>query len=148
MNGKAVDVWSLGITLYCLVHGRCPFEEQDILLLSEKVLHDKVEFGNISTSLKNLISRMLEKDPSKRITVPEMKVHSWVTRNGQRSMMSTDKNCIYDEITEEELRNAFSPAVKFVTRIMDKLIRRKSTKHPENVIHNSKDSSISRHFEV
>ena len=60
---------------------------------------------------------MLQKDPEKRITLPEIKVHPWVTKMGEWPMMSTEENCVFEEVTEEEVENAFKPAVMFVTKV-------------------------------
>ena len=76
---------------------------------------------------------MLRKDPSERISIPEMKVHPWVTCRGRNPMLGTEDNCIYEEITEEEMDNALSPAVKFVTGFMDKLKKKMPCSTPLSV---------------
>ena len=67
---------------------------------------------------------MLQKDPRKRITIPEIKVHPWVTSRGRTPMISTEENCIYEDVTAEELANALSHSVTFVTRMVD-IVKRK-----------------------
>jgi serine/threonine protein kinase len=128
-DGRAADVWSLGITLYALVHGRCPFESDDILTLAERIKHEEIRYSSIiSPLLIDLMSAMLKKNPADRLTVAEIKVHPWVTLRGSDPMISTEENCIYEEVTDEEVKSAFKPAVKLVIRLIDSLRRRLSSK--------------------
>lgn len=78
--------------------------------------------------LVDLMSAMLKKDPADRPTIAEIKVHPWVTLRGSDPMLSTEENCIYEEVTEEEFKTTFKPAVRFAVKIMDSLRRRLSTK--------------------
>ncbi|KAJ3337262.1 Calcium/calmodulin-dependent protein kinase kinase 1, partial [Kappamyces sp. JEL0680] len=41
IHGKAADIWALGVTLYCFVHGHCPFEDDDIVALYQKIETEK-----------------------------------------------------------------------------------------------------------
>ncbi len=122
MKGKAVDIWALGVTLYSFVHGYCPFEDTDVINLCRKIEEDPVIYSpTISPELKDLLSKMLQKDPDKRITLPEIKKHCWVTEYNKNPMMSTEENCIYEEITDEEIANAVQPAFMFVSKVKKKL---------------------------
>jgi len=77
---KAIDVWALGVTLYCFVYGRCPFNaetEFELFNIIPKVQpsYDPVPGREmISPQLQDLLARLLEKDVSKRITLKEVKV--------------------------------------------------------------------------
>ena len=67
----------MGVTLYAFVYGKIPFHDENVLALYNKIQNDPVVFRDkphISTELKDLISRMLHKDPSQRLTLPEVKV--------------------------------------------------------------------------
>ena len=75
-NGSASDIWSCGIILFALLAGRLPFDDDDLATLLEKVKIAKFEIpSHIDKQAKHLISRMLEKDVHKRITIPEIIVH-------------------------------------------------------------------------
>jgi serine/threonine protein kinase len=128
-DGRAADVWSLGITLYALVHGRCPFDTDEIVELAERIKHEEIKYSShISPLLIDLMSGMLKKNPTDRPTIAELKVHPWVTLRGSDPMLSTEENCIYEEVTDEEVKTAFKPAVKLATKIIDSLLRKLSTK--------------------
>jgi len=65
------------VTLYSLVIGQVPFHDENILALYNKIRVQPLTFPEdkeISPELKDLISRMLVKEPSQRITLPEVKV--------------------------------------------------------------------------
>ncbi|XP_010718413.1 calcium/calmodulin-dependent protein kinase kinase 2 isoform X2 [Meleagris gallopavo] len=75
-SGKALDVWAMGITLYCFVFGQCPFMDERILSLHNKIKTQTLEFPDqpeVTDFLKDLIMRMLDKNPESRISVPEIK---------------------------------------------------------------------------
>ena len=75
ISGKAADIWSMGVTLYCLRFGQIPFEKPGILETYESIKNDPLEFeGEVEGDFKDLMLRLLEKDPSKRIKMPELRV--------------------------------------------------------------------------
>lgn len=76
ISGRAADIWSMGATLYCLRFGRIPFKRKGLLELFESIRNDELTLddNNIEESFKDLIFRLLEKDPHKRITMDELRV--------------------------------------------------------------------------
>lgn len=77
VSGKAADIWSMGVTLYCLRFGRIPFEKTGVLELYESIKNDDPAFDSqCSDDFKDLLRKMLEKDPSKRIQMPELRVRT------------------------------------------------------------------------
>lgn len=75
VSGKAADIWSMGVCLYCLRFGRIPFESTQVLELYESIKNDdpEIEPGN-DPEFCDLLRRLLEKDPKKRITMAELRV--------------------------------------------------------------------------
>ncbi|RKP07693.1 kinase-like domain-containing protein [Thamnocephalis sphaerospora] len=78
---KAIDVWALGVTLYCLVYGRCPFMAETEWELFNVIPRKELTFPSdvvVSPLLRDLLQRLLTKDPTARITLSEVKRHPWV----------------------------------------------------------------------
>jgi [calcium/calmodulin-dependent protein kinase] kinase len=75
VSGRAADIWSMGITLYCLRYGHIPFEQHGVLELYESIRNDDLHLENEQdANFTDLIHRLLEKDPEKRITMDEIRV--------------------------------------------------------------------------
>lgn len=84
-SSAAIDVWSLGIMLHGMVLGFLPFRSQSKdelrkMIIEQELKLNKKDIPKISQSCKELIIRMLDKDPSKRITICEILTHSWISK--------------------------------------------------------------------
>lgn len=76
-DGKSADIWSLGITLFAFVHGDVPFKSPTIPVLYEQIKNEEVNFPvkpTISGELKDLITKMLNKEPEMRFNMQHIKV--------------------------------------------------------------------------
>ncbi|XP_071945010.1 calcium/calmodulin-dependent protein kinase kinase 1-like isoform X2 [Antedon mediterranea] len=148
-GGRALDVWAMGITLYSFVYGKIPFTDSFILGLHNKIRTQTVTFPDqpaISNELKELIELMLEKDPEKRITIPQMKEHDWVTMNGDEPMLSEVENCTLIEVSQDEVDSCVKPVPKLETLILVKKMLNKGSFHnPYHKTSKSQDGKLLIH---
>ncbi|KAL9936251.1 hypothetical protein V8E36_005093 [Tilletia maclaganii] len=83
-KGSASDIWSCGIILFALLCGRLPFDDPNLAELLKKVRSGKFHMPEeVEPSAKGLIWRMLEVDPARRITMPDILRHPWFTNDGR-----------------------------------------------------------------
>lgn len=95
---KSVDVWCLAVTLYCFLFGHFPFHptkkrhnqyalnklildndwEVDETMGADAVLTGGRHHPPHTPSVIGLLDQMLQKDPSKRISIVELKRHPWI----------------------------------------------------------------------
>lgn len=135
VSGKAADIWSMGVTLYCLRYGRVPFEKHNVLDLYESIRSDPPDLDQESNEdFKDLMRRLLEKDPEKRITMPEIRDHPWVTQKGTDPLLSAEENTavVVEPPTDAELDAAITSnmvnllaVMKAVKRFKRLLFRRR-----------------------
>lgn len=83
-----IDIWSLGVILYCLIFNELPFNgcnEFDLFknIVKQDLVFPKVQKSNKTTPddvkelglLKDLIQNLLQKNPNDRLTLDEIKNH-------------------------------------------------------------------------
>ncbi|KAK3997301.1 putative calcium/calmodulin-dependent protein kinase [Cladorrhinum sp. PSN332] len=126
VSGKAADIWSMGVSLYCLRYGRVPFERSNVLDMYEAIKTEtaKLDEGE-SPEFVDLMNRLLEKDPEKRITMAELREHPWVTGGGEDPLFSTEENCSdpVDLPNPLEINHAFTRQMSHLICVM-KAIRK------------------------
>ncbi|KAJ5078623.1 serine/threonine-protein kinase brsk2-like protein [Anaeramoeba ignava] len=81
-NGMKADIWSCGVILFALLAGSLPFDDPHVHRLLQKVKSGIYSIPKSFTKLqKDLIQKMLVVDPTKRISLNEIKKHPWFTSN-------------------------------------------------------------------
>lgn len=79
--GPAIDVWALGIMLYVMIMGELPFNGDSEDEIVEQILKKKLKFQAstpVSSELKDLLNKMLAKDPEKRISMFDIQNSQWM----------------------------------------------------------------------
>jgi serine/threonine protein kinase len=104
-----VDIWALGVIAYTLLVGRAPFETRDINETYMKIQRASYSFPRhvtLSDSSKDLISKLLQTDPCKRIKLEMILNHDFF-KEGYPLLMSVTTLTIPPSIAYTE---SYKPA--------------------------------------
>lgn len=111
--GKTADVWSLGVTLFVMLLGRTPYPCSTHEQLTEAVCAPQpVELPAEleDESLRDLLARMLDKEPRHRLSLADVASHAWVEGVKPRSDGGLRRQYSRITVNAEDVRAAVTIA--------------------------------------
>ncbi|XP_020218830.1 calcium-dependent protein kinase 32 [Cajanus cajan] len=81
--GPEVDIWSAGVILYILLCGVPPFWAETEQGVAQAIIRSVLDFRRepwpkVSDNAKDLVKKMLDPDPKRRLTAQEVLDHPWL----------------------------------------------------------------------
>lgn len=119
-HGPAADTWSLGVILFALVCGHLPFEDPNTSNLYRKILSGEYKTPKwISPEVKDLIRKILETDPEKRLNISQIRQHPWCLLIPPHSIPKEEPNADEIEETRQEVFKRLEEVGLDVQSVMD-----------------------------
>nr|POE87922.1 serine/threonine-protein kinase ark1 [Quercus suber] len=91
---EKVDLWSLGVLTYEFLVGEAPFEDTPVMTQRRIARGEMTIPGFVSAEARDLIKRLLQLDPEKRIPLEEVERHPWIIKHcvkGERAYQRTER---------------------------------------------------------
>ncbi|KAG7388112.1 Serine/threonine-protein kinase pkz1 [Phytophthora pseudosyringae] len=88
---SACDMWALGCVLYIMLSGSHPFDLDGMspdLVVEHRIKAEPITFSfsawdNVSPDAKDLVSKLLTKDPALRLTADQVLQHPWINASAE-----------------------------------------------------------------
>nr|XP_057922419.1 serine/threonine-protein kinase PLK3 [Doryrhamphus excisus] len=138
-HGTESDVWALGCVMYTLMCGNPPFETLDLKETYKCIKEVRYNLPSaLSPTAQKLISSILQKNPSDRLTLDQILNHEFFTKG-----FTPDKLPPSSCLTVPELHPP-SPAKKFFTKMAKSLFGKKKAKVEKTLCEDKEDKDISK----
>jgi len=103
---KSCDLWSVGVIAYILMCGYPPFNggsnsETHASILRGRYHFPSREWKHTSREARDFVRRLLQSDPSKRMTAEEALNHPWMAAHVRPSAIVQDQDARDDKPSEE-----------------------------------------------
>ncbi|EGZ20203.1 hypothetical protein PHYSODRAFT_422555, partial [Phytophthora sojae] len=110
-----VDVWALGVTMFTLLVGMLPFGTS-VASLSDvmtSIREDPLILPpDLDPECADMLTKLMEKNPRLRITIPQLKTHPWISRSGGE--LDRRPSGLEVMVTQQEIEAAFTPVNNFI----------------------------------
>ena len=118
-DGEKADIWSCGIVLFTILEGTLPFDHKNMNSLFNLIKEAKYRFPRTcSKEAKDLVNKMLQPNPLKRISLEEIKQHPWFNENLEEYLFdyklfhSQEKSKIDFQVKQKVIK--LNPNLKYV----------------------------------
>lgn len=142
------DLWSCGMILYILLSGQPPFDgREDSIFKILKNVNIKTEgahWESVSTEAKDLLHKLLEPDPNKRISAANACLHPWIMKHSKKVSREDIKDVLSTVKTfkkTSKLKEAIHTFI--ISKVLDPKLYRKEGKVFE-MMDSNKDGTISK----
>ena len=100
--GPEADIWSCGVCLYTFLSGRLPFPGETSAEVFTAIRNNGVDYAHpvwrgVSSAARDLLRRILEKDPAKRITAEGILTPPWMMRFARGSGQTSRPGSVRSE---------------------------------------------------
>ena len=159
-DGYKIDIWSSGVILFAMLCGYLPFEHKNNKILFQKILECKVKLPNhLSEDSKDLILKILVKDPNKRISIEQIKNHPFYLKgkniftsnfeieqiNFKNNKINIEKYEKYEKYEKSEKREKSEKTKKENIQLNDKtkekIISKRNTNEKILIIENNNQNN-------
>jgi len=133
VKGTSSDIWEAGVCLYVFLMGRVPFVGQSsgaefLISLYHSIQTDEPVYSQrLSADVKDLLRRLLDKNPNTRISLQEIRHHPWLDKRFHRSLQTEEE---FDEDLLKS-RTEASSIRKHLLRTVRKSIARLWSPHKD-----------------
>ena len=102
-DGIMIDIWSTGIILYAMLCGYLPFDDENQLILYQKIINCELDIPeHLEEDSVDMLKKILVNDPKKRITIKEIKKHKFYNK-GKKEFIRSHPNIV--NMTYKKLKN-------------------------------------------
>ncbi|KAL5698911.1 cAMP-dependent protein kinase [Ranunculus cassubicifolius] len=104
-DGAKADLWSCGVILYVLLAGFLPFQEENVVAMYRKIYRGDFKCPPwFSSEARRLITKLLDPNPSNRITISKIMELSWFKKSLPKVVATKEEDEFEQRVDETEVK--------------------------------------------
>jgi serine/threonine protein kinase len=144
-----VDVWSLGVLLYELIHKEAPYKGRSLEEICKSLSKPQITFNSsVHPEAKDLILKILKANPQDRLSIQQILEHPWVKMNLQLKESNTTRAKPNEvKVSPREIKSANTGNPEAIQCESPKINHRKDKENfKSEIVTNGEKNPLSEHL--